>query len=25
MIEHDQRRANPATPSYARKSAAWFD
>ena len=25
MIENDQRRANPATPSYARKSTAWFD
>ena len=25
MIENDQRRVNPATPSYARKSAAWFD
>jgi hypothetical protein len=25
MIENDQRRANPATPSYARRSTAWFD
>jgi hypothetical protein len=25
MIENDQRRANPATPNYARKSAAWYD
>ena len=25
MIENEQRRANPATPSYARKSVAWFD